>query len=149
MFLARRSFPVAPLGGFRRDFERLFNEFQRGLDDGAFGHEHGAPALNVWDDGEKFHAEAEVPGFRMKDIEVTVTGNQLTFAGRRETESEPEKNVTFHRRERRMTEFSRMLTLPADVDPEKVEAKLNNGVLSIVMPKAETARVRKIEVKAG
>lgn len=91
--------------------------------------------------------EADVPGFKMEDLEVSVVADQLTIKGRREFPTE--EGTTFHRRERRAGEFTRTLTLPAEVDADKIEATLKNGVLTVVMPKAEAARTRKITVKSA
>jgi HSP20 family protein len=125
--------------------DRLFKDFQNGFGDLWPLDERALPALNIWDDGQRLHAEAEVPGFKMDDIEVSVMGNQLTIKGHRGFETQ--EGTTFHRRERRTGEFTRSLTLPVDVDPDKVEATLADGVLTVVMPKAEAALARKIAVK--
>jgi HSP20 family protein len=147
MFLARRGSPLARFDTFRRDLDRVFRELQTGYGDLWPLSEWSFPALNIWDDGQRLCAEAEVPGFNMDDIEVSVMGNQLTIKGRRE--SVTQEGTTFHRRERRTGEFTRTVTLPVDVDPDKVKATLKDGVLSIVMPKAEAALARKIAVKTG
>jgi HSP20 family protein len=107
----------------------------------------GFPALNVWEDGEFCHVEAELPGVELKDLEITVTGgNQLTVKGERRPLT-PEKGV-WHRQERGFGPFSRSLALPFHVDAEKVEARLENGVLTVRLAKHESARPRKITVKA-
>ena len=146
MFLARRTgFPLSQFDSLRRDLNRLLKDVQFGLGDFWPLEERAFPALNIWDDGERLCAEAEVPGFKMEDIEVSVMGNQLTIKGHREASSA--EGTTFHRSERRTGEFTRMLTLPVDVDPDKVEATLKDGVLSVVMPKAKAALARKIKVR--
>lgn len=145
MFLARRSSPIARLDSLRRDLDQLFNGFRAGFGDLWSIDEHVFPALNIWDDGQQLCAEAEMPGFKMDDIEVSVMGNQLTIKGRRE--SSTEEGTTFHRRERRTGEFTRTLTLPVDVDPDKIQATLKDGVLMVVMPKSKAALARKIAVK--
>lgn len=145
MFLARRVYPLERVRGFRSELDRLFKDFQAGfgelwpLDERAF------PSLNIWDDGERVCAEAEVPGWKMDDLEVSVMGNQLTIKGHRAIETR--EGTTYHRRERVGGEFTRSLTLPVDVDADKVEATLKDGVLTVVMPKAEAARARRIAVK--
>ena len=145
MFLARRGYPVARFDTFRRDLDQIFKEFQNGFGDTWPLSQRAFPALNIWDDGERLCAEAEVPGFKMDDLEVSVMGSQLTVKGRREFQKE--EGTSFHRRERYAGEFTRSLTLATDVDPEKVEASLKDGVLTVVMPKAEAAKTRKIAVK--
>lgn len=105
------------------------------------------PALNVWEEQEALHVEAELPGLNLEDLEIFVTGhNQLTIKGQRQPWV-PEK-ATEHRRERPFGSFVRTLTLPFPVDDNKVEARLENGVLKLHLPKHEAARPRKIAVKA-
>ena len=146
MLLARRRIPTAPFNELRREMDRLFESFQ-----GEPGHwplrGRAFPALNVWEDGECLYAEAEVPGMKMDDLEVFVIGNELTIKGRRQVEAG--EKFTFHRQERRAGQFTRVLTLPVEVNADKVEATLRDGVLSIVMPKAAAALARKIKVKTA
>lgn len=107
----------------------------------------GFPPLNVWEDDDALYVEAELPGMSLDDIEIYVTrDNQLTIRGERKA-PEIEKG-TWHRRERMFGSFTRVITLPVEVDADKVEATLHNGLLRIRLPKAETARARKIPVKA-
>ena len=105
-----------------------------------------APALNVWEDEQNLYAEAELPGLAMDDIDVVTTANELRIKGERKADES--EDVTYHRRERRVGTFSRVVQFPIEIDPEKVQATLKDGVLTVTLPKAETARVRKIEVKA-
>ncbi len=105
------------------------------------------PALNVWQDGDNLLAEAELPGVKSEDLEISVVGSELTIHGRR-----PESNdegTSFHRRERGAGEFTRVVRLPVEVDPDKVQASLQDGVLRLTLPKAEAAKPRKIQVNAG
>jgi len=105
------------------------------------------PSLNMWTTSEAVFAEAELPGLRESDVDVSVFGNELTISGQR-PELE-QQDVRFHRRERGVGSFSRTVRLPVDVDPDRVEATLRDGVLQIKLPKAEAARPRKINVQAS
>lgn len=105
----------------------------------------GSPALNLWDDGENFHAEAELPGFKIEDIDLAVAGSELQIRGKREIPLR--KNWAVHRQERPTGEFSRTITFPAAIDADRVRASLQAGVLTITLPKAPSAKPRKIEVK--
>ena len=147
MFLARRSFPVMRFDSFRRDLDRLFKQFQCGSGDPWPLNERSYPALTIWDDGDSICAEAEVPGFEMADLEVTVLGNQLTIKGRRKASKK--EDATLHRHERFTGEFVRSMMLPVEVDRDKVDATLKDGVLTLVMPKTQAALARKITVKSG
>jgi HSP20 family protein len=105
------------------------------------------PAVNVWEGGEHLYAEAEVPGVSQDGLEITVVGSELTIKGRRPPlEGE---NLSYHRQERGVGEFTRVLTLPVEIDAEKVQAGLKDGVLTLTLPKAEVARPRKINVKGS
>jgi HSP20 family protein len=129
---------------FQDEMNRLFDRWHSG---GSFFGPSAFPALNVWEDGEDVHVEAELPGLELKDLEIYVTGgNQLTLKGEHKP-AVPEKGV-WHRQERAFGAFHRSLTLPFPVDPDKVEARLENGVLHLRLTKHESARPRKIPVKA-
>lgn len=142
--LLRRLGPIATFGHLGREMERFFNDY---FPEGEMaGRVRAYPALNAWEDGETYFVEAEVPGFKMENIDVEVLGNEVTIKGRRELPARD--NATFHRQERGHGEFSRVLTLPADINPDKVEAAMKDGVLTVKMPKAEAAKARKITVKA-
>jgi HSP20 family protein len=130
---------------FQTEMNRLFDRWNGGPGPGygfaAF------PALNVSEEGDRLCVEAELPGLDLKDLEIYVTGgNQLTIKGERKP-SVPENGV-WHRQERVFGSFSRSLTLPFPVDPDKVDARLENGVLTVKLAKHESARPRKISVKA-
>jgi HSP20 family protein len=104
------------------------------------------PALNVWQDEEFVYAEAELPGLKLDDLEIYVTGNdQLTIKGSRQFNA-PE-NAVWHRQERPYGTFTRVITLPVPVDADKVEARLENGVLTVKMPKGQEAKPKRIAVR--
>jgi len=104
------------------------------------------PPVNVWEEAEVYHVEAELPGVLQENLNIQVTaGNTLTISGERKEET---LEGSWHRRERGAGKFSRVLTFPSALDPDKVEATLENGVLHLTLPKAEAARPRRITVKA-
>ena len=103
------------------------------------------PALNLLDDGDCFHAEAELPGFKIEDIDLAVAGCNLQLRGKRGTPSG--QHWAVHRRERPSGEFSRTITFPAEIDADRVQAELKDGVLRVTLPKAPAAKPRKIDVK--
>jgi len=106
------------------------------------------PPINIYDDGESYIARAEMPGVKPDDIDVTVTGKTLTLRGKR-TIAPAGKDETYHRRERSEGEFRRAFDLPEQVDGEKVQANFANGVLEILLPRAEQAKERKVQVSAS
>jgi len=134
-----------PFGDLRNEVNRLFEQVMESSNGGSVFGGRGFPAVNLWEDGEFVYAEAEIPGVSMNDVEINVVGNELSIKGRRNCRCD--ENVTFHRQERGVGEFSRFLTLPVAIDADKVEAVLKNGVLTIKLPKAEAAKPRRIEVK--
>jgi HSP20 family protein len=103
------------------------------------------PAVNAWEDAQGVYVEAELPGFKIEDLDITFSASELTIQGKR-GETKPE-GATVHRRERPTGAFSRTLRVATDVDAGKVSATLVNGVLTVTLPKAEAARPRKIDVK--
>lgn len=106
------------------------------------------PPLNLWEDDNNLFVEAELPGFELSELEITVTGdNQLSIKGERK-QPEMEKG-TWHRQERGYGSFSRMIELPEHVDADKVSAEFQHGVLTVTMPKKEESKPRRIEVKCS
>ncbi len=143
--LLQRLSPDFAVSDFRRELDRLFEGIAAPFN-GGFARGSGSfPAINVWEDGDFLYAEAEIPGVTMEDIEVCVVGDELCIKGQRKQPSA--QNLIYHRQERGTGEFSRFLTLPMVVNPDKVEAVLKNGVLTVKLPKADEAKPRRIEVK--
>lgn len=103
------------------------------------------PSLNVWEEGETIKVEAEVPGVKLEDIEVSFDNGELTLKGEKKFESK--ENVPVHRRERLYGTFSRTLTMPWEIVADKVTADLKDGILTISLPKAEASKPRKVAVK--
>jgi HSP20 family protein len=129
----------------QQEMNRLFSRW--GEDGGRWSSLAGGyPAVNVWEDADKVFVEAELPGLDLKDLEIYVTGgNQLTVKGERKP-NVPEKGL-WHRQERGFGKFARSLTLPFNVDADKVDARFENGVLLVTLPKHESAKPRKINIK--
>lgn len=130
--------------GLDRLFNGLFRDFP--FEDTAVSEGGRYPAVDAWEDEKAFHVEAEMPGLNEKDIEISVLGNELRIVGGTEAEREA-KEAKYHRRERFIGKFSRVLRFPVDIEDGKVEAKYESGILKITLPKAAAALPRKIEVK--
>ena len=106
-----------------------------------------SPALDVHDDKDAFTVTLEAPGLRKEDFDISWHDGALTVSGeRRETKSD---NRTCFRRERFYGRFSRSVSLPADVQPDKIGASYRDGVLTVTLPKAEQAKPRQIEVNVN
>ena len=102
------------------------------------------PAVNLFEEGDTLVAELEVPGLKRDQLDISVVGGELSIQLQRPDIRQEE--VTYHRQERPVGTFTRVLRLPADVDADHVGAELHDGILTISMPKAESAKPRKIEV---
>jgi HSP20 family protein len=106
-----------------------------------------APRFEVKETKDRYVFRADLPGVDERDIGISMTGNRLTVSGRREAEARQEEE-TYYAYERSFGSFSRSFTLPEGVDPERVEAELRNGVLTVTVSKRPEMQPRKISVKA-
>jgi HSP20 family protein len=136
--------PFRDMLSLRADMDRLFSS----LFGGAYEEREGmwAPIVDIEEDNDSIMVKAEIPGMQKEDIKVSVQSNILTITGERKHESET-KNKTFHRVERSYGKFSRMITLPTDVDSDKVKANYKDGILSITLPKPEATKPKHIDVE--
>jgi len=130
----------------RKEMARLFGAASGGVvgrgTAGVF------PLTNVTEGKDNFYFRAELPGVTAEDLNITITGDSLAIEGERKISVEKE-GAKYHRREREAGRFSRMITLPGQVDTDKVEAKCADGILTVVLPKAESAKPRQISIKTG
>jgi len=152
MLFARGYYPMPTWRSARGEVDRLRRQMDRVL--GSLGQSwEGAspsglfPPVNLTETEEGYHLTAELPGVEPTDIEISVTGRNISLAGKRS--EEPEEGTRYHRRERGMADFSRVIGLPAEVDAEKVEATSSEGILKVSLPKSQAAKARKITVGAG
>src|SRR3972149_6728649 len=136
---------VNPFRQLRREMDRLpTGFFPTTFDEFLPGFVRGQPAVNIWDQGEELMVEMEVPGVKSNQIDISVTGAELTVKVERPDLTQ--EDVIYHRRERPTGIFTRVLQLPCAVDAQRVQADLHEGVLNLSLPKAETAKPRKINV---
>ena len=146
----RRVLPMHPINQLRDEMDRLVGGFlgnPAAATAARYVAGRGFPSINVWEQGDSLFAEAEVPGLTGDHVEIMVVGNELTIKGERPEDLESGK--TYHRRERGVGTFTRVVRLPVDVNAEQVQASLKDGVLLVTLPKAEAAKPRKIQVNAG
>jgi HSP20 family protein len=143
--LTRMLNAYAPLANWHSDMNRLMEHF---FEDLPQARPYGAayPAMNVWENGDAAHVECELPGLTLSDIEVLVAGNELTVKGSRKIE-QPQR-AAWYRRERATGEFARSLTLPWEIAADRVKATFRDGVLTIELPKAESAKPKKVKILA-
>ena len=101
------------------------------------------PAVNVYQDKDQFTVVVELPGFKKEEIEISLHDDTLTISGERKREESSEQEFLT---ERLYGKFQRSLTLPTAVDADKVKASYKDGLLQVVLPKAEEAKPKQIEV---
>jgi HSP20 family protein len=122
----------------RQELDQMFDDSpQQRVSAGVF------PLINLTEDKDNYRAE--LPGVKGEELDIQVTGKNLAISGERKIAAE-EDSAKYHRREREAGTFSRMIGLPGEVDTDKVDAKLENGILSIVVSKAEIAKPKQISV---
>ncbi|MCK9461529.1 MAG: Hsp20/alpha crystallin family protein [Proteobacteria bacterium] len=133
--------------GIADELTRLQREMDRMLGRAAGGCEWcGAfPPVNVYDDGESYSIRAELPGVKPSDLDVQATASAVTIKGERRKDARDEK-ASVERRERDHGVFNRSIELATPIDADKISAKLEDGVLVIVAPKAADARPRQIKI---
>ena len=105
------------------------------------------PPLNLYDLGDRYLLLAQLPGVAPGELDLSITGETLTMRGERKR-PEGVKDESFRRQERPVGRWSRTATLPDRVDTAAVTASFGNGVLSVELPKAESAKPRQIKVTA-
>jgi HSP20 family protein len=137
--------PLAEMNRLSREMDRMFRRF--GVGDRTALPPVTYPALDLWQDENALYVEAELPGMEIGDLDIYVTGgNQLSIRGERKPPVV--ETAAWHRQERGYGQFSRLLTLPCEVKTDEVEAQLKDGVLTITLPKSETAKPRRLAIKA-
>jgi HSP20 family protein len=135
------------LSNLREEMDRLF-EASFGPYFGSFTSFSGwSPALDVYEDRDQFTVVADLPGFRKEDIEISLHQGALTISGERKADSQGKEEGL--RSERYSGRFQRTVTLPADVNADRVRASLQDGILKIELPKAEEAKPKQIEVSVS
>lgn len=106
------------------------------------------PLMNVTEDKDNYFVRAELPGFKPDELNISVTGDTLSLSGERKIPVEDDI-AQYHRREREAGRFSRIVSLPSQVDTGKMDARCTDGILTVVLPKAETAKPKQIAIKAS
>lgn len=131
--------------GLLRSMNRMFTDFDRHYTNGfVWKISDGAPRTSMYDSGDKLVIAAELPGIKKEDLNVKVQGKYLELSGERKIDI-PD-GFEKRRIERDVNTFTRSFTLPYDIDVDKVEAKLENGILTLTLPKAESAQPKQIAI---
>ena len=132
-----------------KEFETLHDRIQRYFDDlPALGFKYTdsfSPKIDISEGEKNINVVAEIPGVAKEDIKIVLQDNILSIEGEKKKE-EVKNDESFYRSERSYGSFKRCFTLPAEVDSDKVDAKFENGVLKITMPKLEVKQLKEKEI---
>jgi len=139
--------PFRDLMTIRERMNRIFDEFFRGQEVGeAFPATSWTPAVDIYETPNEVVLKAELPGVNQKDIQLEIKDNTLTLKGERAKDEEV-KEDSYYRRERFYGTFYRSFTLPSNIQQDKIQARYKDGILEVIMPKAEAAKPRQIKVE--
>ncbi len=128
----------------RREIDRVFDQFfgKAGTRTGPW-----VPVVDIRETKDAIAVVAELPGMRPEDVEVDVENNILTISGEKKQEVTESDGAEYHLVERRCGRFERSFTLPRTVDADKIEARVEHGLLTITLPKAEAAKPRRVQIR--
>ncbi|HKR88903.1 MAG TPA: Hsp20/alpha crystallin family protein [Phenylobacterium sp.] len=144
-----------PFMNFRREMDRLFDDFfapaePRSFGGGATAQSMVMPSIDVHETDQAYTISAELPGIDPKDVELDLRDNALTLRGEKRSEKKEEDGGRRYS-ERSFGRFERTIPLAAEVDADNIEARFENGLLKVMLPKNAKARdkTRRIEIKGG
>lgn len=138
--------PFRELRNLQDDMTRLFTGVRpAGLGQEEMTHGAWAPSVDIFEDKDRLILEAELPGMKREDFEISVENNVITLSGERKFEKRTEGD-NYHRVERSYGSFNRSFTLPQTVTADGATAEFDNGVLRVSLPKREETKARKIEI---
>jgi HSP20 family protein len=132
--------PFVELRQMQSEMNRLFSGFAPAARD--------FPPINIWLGDNSVVVTSELPGVTRDDVTISLQEDVLTLGGARQPKPE-QQDVNWQRRERAYGTFSRAIQLPFRVEPEKVQARFNNGILEIELERLEADRPKKIEIRAA
>ncbi|HLJ90710.1 MAG TPA: Hsp20/alpha crystallin family protein [Candidatus Angelobacter sp.] len=143
--------PVTELTSVQDRLNQFFNQTVGGVARGlerSLNTANFMPPVDVYEDEHNIVLQVETPGMDEKDIDIRLDNNVLTISGERKLKNE-EKKDNFHRIEREYGRFTRSFTLPGSVDPERITAEAENGILKITIAKSEKFKSRQIKIGAS
>ena len=144
--IKRREMPINDLARVQSEIQDMARSLLGKWDMPAAWQGVAWPVMDIADQEHEYVVKAEVPGCRIEDIDLSVSGNVLTIRGEKKQEQEVNEKGYYHV-ERSFGSFRRDLNLAGDVDTAKIDAECKNGVLTIRLPKTEKAKTAKIKVK--
>ncbi len=140
--------PARELNSLQSEMNRLFNTFFDVPPGNGGSARRWVPAMDLVETEDHFVLRADLPGLTENDVAIELEDNVLTVSGERKSEHE-ERKEGYYRVERASGTFSRSLTLPEGIDPDRVEAAFDNGVLEVRVPKPEERKPRRVSISVG
>ena len=141
-----RGATIDPFDVMHREFDGMLNRLFNGETNGGNVARWAPYAVDVREDADHFYVDAELPGFKKDEIDITLENGTLTISAERNVQNQENGEGEYLLNERRYSRFLRSFTLPPTVDEAKVDAKLTDGVLHLVLNKREETKPRKITV---
>ena len=136
-----------PINDLNREFNRLFNaSFPRLFNEEGLLRGNWSPAVDVLENQNGLTLEADLPGMKAGDFELSIENNVLTLRGERKLERKTDE-ANYHRVERSYGSFTRSFTLPSIINAEQVQAEFKDGVLRVTLPRREETKPRQIQVQ--
>lgn len=148
MLIKRNEMPAIRTGRVNTNRPYTLANWLDEVFEDAFNWTEGAfvPELNVYETPKMFEITVELPGMNKEDFEINIDNNVLTISGERRAHNGEENDRRYHRIESRFGRFSRSLPLPNVLDIDQIDAKYENGVLAISIPKLKEKAGRKIKI---
>lgn len=144
--------PAKELISMEREFGKLFNSFnnrfglQSSKEDEDFMNAVWSPLTDISEDDEQYLLHLDLPGVNKEDVKIKYNNGQISISGERFVEEEND-NKTYHHVERAFGKYYRSFNLPEKILEDKIDAEFKDGMLKIIIPKAEEAKPKQIEVK--
>ena len=139
--------PFRDLRTLQEEVNRLFStNLTRSFGDEGIGRGAWAPSVDIYENKDQIVLEAELPGMKQEDFDLSIENNVITLRGERRFEKSDESD-NYHRVERSYGKFERSFTLPDKADGTKVNAEFKDGVLQVHLPKTEKPATKAVEVK--
>lgn len=120
-------------------FDEFFKPWNEWFEGGVFGRTMNMPAVNITEQKDDYLVALAAPGLKKEDFKIDIEGNMLVISCEKEEKKE-EKDVKFTRKEYNFTSFERSFTLPDEVNKEKIEARYEEGVLKLFLPKKDEVK---------
>jgi HSP20 family protein len=140
--------PFRDLRNLQEEVNRLFTgNIGRSFEDEGIARGSWSPSVDIYENKDQIVLEAELPGMKQEEFDLSIENNILTLRGERQFEKKEEAD-NYHRVERAYGSFTRSFTLPNTVSGEDATADYRNGVLRVVIPKREEVKARRIEIKS-